>query len=57
MAQNDPSRPRDAVLRVAPKLHELTQQILFGDVWERRELSKRDRVQASQAVDQALSER
>jgi len=43
MAQNDPPRPPDAVLRVAPKLHELTQQVLFGDVWERSELSKRDR--------------
>jgi 4-carboxymuconolactone decarboxylase len=28
---------------VAPKLDELTQQVLFGDVWERAGLSKRDR--------------
>lgn len=27
----------------APKLVELTDRVLFGDVWERRELSKRDR--------------
>ena len=27
----------------APKLSELTRQVLFGDVWERPELSKRDR--------------
>jgi 4-carboxymuconolactone decarboxylase len=27
----------------APKLAELTDDILFGDVWERTELSKRDR--------------
>ena len=27
----------------APKLVELTDNVLFGDVWERRELSKRDR--------------
>ena len=27
----------------APKLAELTDDILFGDVWERAELSKRDR--------------
>src|SRR5215467_14427432 len=27
----------------APKLSELTKQVLFGDVWERPELSKRDR--------------
>jgi 4-carboxymuconolactone decarboxylase len=27
----------------APKLVELTENVLFGDVWERPELSKRDR--------------
>jgi alkylhydroperoxidase/carboxymuconolactone decarboxylase family protein YurZ len=27
----------------APKLVELTDQVLFGDIWERPELSKRDR--------------
>ncbi|HUO16224.1 MAG TPA: carboxymuconolactone decarboxylase family protein [Verrucomicrobiae bacterium] len=27
----------------APKLVELTDHVLFGDVWERAELSKRDR--------------
>jgi len=27
----------------APKLVQLTDQVLFGDVWEREELSKRDR--------------
>ncbi len=27
----------------APKLVELTDDVLFGDVWEREELSKRDR--------------
>jgi 4-carboxymuconolactone decarboxylase len=27
----------------APKLVELTDKVLFGDVWERGELSKRDR--------------
>ena len=27
----------------APKLAELTDSVLFGDVWERTELSKRDR--------------
>jgi 4-carboxymuconolactone decarboxylase len=27
----------------APKLVELTDNVLFGDVWERPELSKRDR--------------
>ncbi len=28
---------------LAPKLAELTDDVLFGDVWERIELSKRDR--------------
>jgi 4-carboxymuconolactone decarboxylase len=28
---------------VAPKLAELTDEVLFGDVWERPQLSKRDR--------------
>lgn len=27
----------------APKLVELTDQVLFDDIWERKELSKRDR--------------
>lgn len=28
---------------IAPKLAELTDDVLFGDVWERPQLSKRDR--------------
>jgi 4-carboxymuconolactone decarboxylase len=27
----------------APKLSQLTREVLFGDIWERPELSKRDR--------------
>jgi 4-carboxymuconolactone decarboxylase len=34
---------RDEVRQVAPKLIELTETVLFGDVWERPGLSKRDR--------------
>jgi len=34
---------RDRIGDIAPKLVELTEQVLFGDVWERPELSKRDR--------------
>ena len=30
-------------LEVAPKMAELSANVLFGDVWERPELSKRDR--------------
>jgi 4-carboxymuconolactone decarboxylase len=33
----------NALAAVAPKLAELTSTVLFGDVWERPELSKRDR--------------
>jgi 4-carboxymuconolactone decarboxylase len=32
-----------AIGDIAPKLAELTDDVLFGDVWERPELSKRDR--------------
>jgi 4-carboxymuconolactone decarboxylase len=44
MAQRDP--PSDARKRLgdfAPKLAELTDDVLFGDIWERPQLSKRDR--------------
>lgn len=34
---------REAMQEVAPKLAELTAEVVFGDVWERPELSKRDR--------------
>ena len=34
---------RDKVRSIAPKLIELTEKVLFGDVWERPGLSKRDR--------------
>ena len=37
------STPRNAMQEVSPKLAELTADMLFGDVWERSELSKRDR--------------
>jgi 4-carboxymuconolactone decarboxylase len=42
-----PSQPstaaRDRVRTVAPKLIDYTEKVLFGDVWERPGLSKRDR--------------
>ena len=37
------SAARDALRAFAPKLVELTDDVLFGDVWERPGLSKRDR--------------
>src|SRR5689334_10443556 len=37
------SRAQQLMGDVAPKLAELTDQVLFGDVWERPGLAKRDR--------------
>jgi 4-carboxymuconolactone decarboxylase len=38
-----PSTARRLYADLAPKLVELTDEVLFGDVWERPQLSKRDR--------------
>ncbi|MDE2235935.1 MAG: carboxymuconolactone decarboxylase family protein [Gammaproteobacteria bacterium] len=38
-----PTNARKSFGDLAPKLAELSDQVLFGDVWERSELSKRDR--------------
>src|SRR3974377_1000905 len=38
-----PSPTRDKVRATVPKLIDLTEKVLFGDVWERPGLSKRDR--------------
>lgn len=43
MANIPKSAARDAVRNTVPKLVELSETVLFGDVWERKELSKRDR--------------
>ena len=37
------SAVRDRLRSVVPKLMDLTENVLFGDVWERPGLSKRDR--------------
>jgi 4-carboxymuconolactone decarboxylase len=37
------SRAQQLIGDFAPKLAELTDNVLFGDVWERPELAKRDR--------------
>lgn len=34
---------RDSLQQIAPKLAELTQQVLFGDIWQRSVLSPRER--------------
>jgi len=43
MPDNNAPRPPESLGRVVPKLTELTREVLFNDVWERKELSKRDR--------------
>jgi len=42
-ASTSPASPLERIRPVAPKLVELTEKVLFGDVWERPGLSKRDR--------------
>jgi 4-carboxymuconolactone decarboxylase len=44
MSTNTPaSAVRKTIGDIAPKLAELTEDVLFGDIWERPQLSKRDR--------------
>ena len=43
MAKAPTSDARDRVRGTVPKLIDVTEQVLFGDIWERPELSKRDR--------------
>ena len=46
----EPSAAEKMIGDFAPKLVELTDRVLFGDVWERPELSKRDRSLATVAA-------
>ena len=39
----EPSAVQKMIGDFAPKLVDLTDRVLFGEVWERKELSKRDR--------------
>jgi 4-carboxymuconolactone decarboxylase len=43
MADDKPTAARQAFGHVAPKLAEVTDEVLFGDVWLRPGLSPRDR--------------
>lgn len=38
-----PTRAQQLMGDIAPKLADLTDDVLFGDIWERPQLSKRDR--------------
>jgi 4-carboxymuconolactone decarboxylase len=43
MAKEPSTAARDAIRETFPKLIDYTENVLFGDVWERPGLSKRDR--------------
>jgi len=51
----EPSAVEKMLGDFAPKLVDLTDRVLFGDVWERPELSKRDRSLATVAALIALN--
>jgi 4-carboxymuconolactone decarboxylase len=51
----EPSAVEKLLGDFAPKLVDLTDRVLFGDVWERPELSKRDRSLATVAALVALN--
>jgi len=51
----EPSAAMKMIGDFAPKLADLTDRVLFGDVWERPELSKRDRSLATVAALVALN--
>ena len=46
----EPSPAQKMIGDFAPKLVDLTDRVLFGEVWERLELSKRDRSLATVAA-------
>ncbi|MGF4046243.1 carboxymuconolactone decarboxylase family protein [Paenarthrobacter nitroguajacolicus] len=48
------TRAQQLVGDVAPKLAELTDEVLFGDVWARADLSRRDRSMVTVAALTAL---
>jgi 4-carboxymuconolactone decarboxylase len=54
MANKPTPPPPSALSAVTPKLADLTEKVLFGDVWERPQLSKRDRSLITCAVLTAL---
>lgn len=43
MSQPTPSAAQQIFGDIAPKFADLTDEVLFGDIWEREQLSKRDR--------------
>jgi len=53
--KKEPTAAEKIIGDFAPKLVDLTDRVLFGDVWERRGLSKRDRSLATVAALIALN--
>jgi 4-carboxymuconolactone decarboxylase len=51
----EPSAAQKSMGDIAPKFAELTDNVLFGDIWERKELSKRDRSLITVAALMALN--
>ena len=51
----EPSTAQRMMGELAPKFAELTDKVLFGDIWERKEFSKRDRSVITVAVLVALN--
>jgi len=51
----EPTAAEKMIGDFAPKLVDLTDRVLFGEVWERQELSKRDRSLATVAALIALN--
>src|SRR5260370_27088007 len=43
MAESQPSAAREQVRNIVPGLIDVSERVLFGEVWERPGLSKRDR--------------
>ena len=43
MPATPPSPAREQIRPIAPKLIDLAEKVVYGDVWERPGLSKRDR--------------
>jgi len=43
MSKTPTPNSRDNIRATAPKLIKLTEEVIYGDMWEREELSKRDR--------------
>lgn len=54
-SEQEPSRAQQLMGATAPKLAELTDEVLYADIWEREELSKRDRSLATVSALVALN--